>query len=129
MASPAKFTDVAPMFPVSDVRAALEHYRSLGFRVAPYEDGDGFGFAEHGRVHLHLTYRPTSYYPDNPIAVAYLSVEDADAVCAAWSEPGVGGTTEPPAEMPWQMHEGTHTDLDGNIIRYGSPTRVCCTIR
>lgn len=116
-----KFTDIAPILPVADVRSALAHYRSLGFRVAPYEDGDDYGFAERGRVHLHLTYRPTSYYPDNGIAVAYLFVQDADAVYSHWSQTGVGGTTEPPADMPWAMREGVHTDPDGNIIRFGSP--------
>ena len=122
MGSPTKFTDIAPIFPVADVRAALDHYRTLGFRVAPYEDGDDYGFAERGRVHLHLTHRPSSYYPQDGIAVAYLAVQDADALYAAWSQPGVGGDTQPPADMPWGMHEGVHTDADGNIIRYGSPT-------
>jgi catechol 2,3-dioxygenase-like lactoylglutathione lyase family enzyme len=120
--SSTKFTDIAPIFPVADVRAALDHYRGLGFRVAPYEDGDDYGFAERGRVHLHLTHRPTSYYPDNGIAVAYLTVEDAGSLFAAWSEPGIGGLTERPADMPWGMHEGVHADPDGNIIRFGSPT-------
>lgn len=122
LASPTRFTDIAPIFPVANVRAALHHYRALGFRTAPYEDGDDYGFAERGRVHLHLTYRPTSYYPDTGFAVAYLAVHDADELYAAWSRPGVGGSTQPPAGMPWQMHEGVHTDPDGNIIRFGSPT-------
>jgi uncharacterized glyoxalase superfamily protein PhnB len=122
MTSPTKFTDIAPILPVADVRAALDHYRALGFRVAPYEAGDEYGFAERGRVHLHLTYRPSSYYPDNGIAVAYLTVEDADALFAAWSRPSIAGATEPPADMPWGMREGVHTDPDGNIIRYGSST-------
>ena len=120
MAPTTKFIDIAPIFPVSDVRAALDHYRSLGFRVAPYEDGAGYGFAERGGVHLHFTYRPASHYPEDGIAVAYLTVEDAAALWTAWSQPGVAGRTEPPADMPWGMHEGTHTDPDGNVIRYGS---------
>jgi catechol 2,3-dioxygenase-like lactoylglutathione lyase family enzyme len=121
--TPTRFTDIAPIFPVANVRAALDHYRSLGFRVAPYEDGDDYGFAERGRVHLHLTYRPNSYYPDNGIAVAYLTVHAAAALYAAWSQPDIAGTTQAPADMPWGMHEGVHTDPDGNIIRYGSPAR------
>ena len=121
MARSTSFTDIAPIFPVADVRAALDHYRALGFRTAPYEDGDDYGFAELGQVHLHLTYRPSSYYPEGGFAVAYLAVQDADALYAAWSHPGVGGSTQQPADMPWRMHEGVHTDPDGNIIRFGSP--------
>ena len=100
-------------------KAALSIYGQT--RDALLRAGD-YGFAERGRVHLHLTHRPSSYYPQDGIAVAYLAVQDADALYAAWSQPGVGGDTQPPADMPWGMHEGVHTDADGNIIRYGSPT-------
>jgi hypothetical protein len=72
---------------------------------------------------LHLTYRPTSCYPDNGIAVAYLVVDDADALFSDWTQPNVAGSTRPPADMPWGMHEGVHTDPDGNIIRFGSRVR------
>jgi hypothetical protein len=122
MISATRFANVAPIFPVADVAAALAHYRTLGFRAAPYAAGDDHGFAERGRVSVHLTYRPTSYYPDGGFAVAYLVVHDADGVYADWTRPGVAGRTEPPADMPWGMHEGVHTDPAGNIIRYGSPT-------
>jgi catechol 2,3-dioxygenase-like lactoylglutathione lyase family enzyme len=120
MASP-EFTDIAPIFPVANLRAALAHYQALGFRVAPYADGDDYGFAERGKVSIHLTYRPTSYYPDNGIAVAYLGVADADELYAEWSREGVGGRTEAPGDMEWGMREGVHTDPDGNVIRFGSP--------
>jgi predicted enzyme related to lactoylglutathione lyase len=114
-------TGVRPIFPVRDLKRALDHYRQLGFRVQPYADGDEYGFAERDEAGFHLTFQPTSYYPDGAIAVAYLDVEDADALFAAWTKPGVGGQTKPPADMPWGMHEGVHTDPDGNVIRFGSP--------
>jgi catechol 2,3-dioxygenase-like lactoylglutathione lyase family enzyme len=116
-----RLTGVHPILPVSDLRAALAHYERLGFRVRPYADGDDYGFAERSGVVLHLTFQPTSYYHEGAIAVAYLDVEDAAAVFQKWSQPGIGGQTLPPADMPWGMHEGTHTDPDGNVIRYGSP--------
>jgi predicted lactoylglutathione lyase len=112
---------IAPILPVGDVRAALVHYESLGFRVQTYGDGDGYAFVSRNGVELHLTYQPTSYYADGAIAVVYLSVEDADALYRKWTKPGVGGQTVRPAPMPWGMHEGAHTDLDGNVIRFGSP--------
>jgi uncharacterized glyoxalase superfamily protein PhnB len=118
-----RLVSVAPIFPVSDLRAALDHYTRLGFRVRAYAEGDDYGFAERDDVAIHLTYQPESYYHSGAIAVAYLFVDDADALYAEWSAPGVGGETRPPADMPWRMHEGTHTDPDGNIIRFGSPVR------
>jgi catechol 2,3-dioxygenase-like lactoylglutathione lyase family enzyme len=120
MADRTRFTEFTPIFPVSDIRAALDHYTSLGFRVAPYAGGDDYGFAERGKISLHFTYRPTSYYPQNGIAVAYLVVDDADRLFTEWTQPGIGGLTAPPADMEWGMHEGVHTDPDGNIIRFGS---------
>lgn len=41
-----RFGSFSPVFPVRDLRRALAHYASLGFLVAPYADGDGYGFAE-----------------------------------------------------------------------------------
>ena len=117
----ARFRQASPIFPVSDIKTALDHYRSLGFRAAAYSDGDDYGFAERNKVTLHLTYRPTSYYPEDGIAVAYMHVSDADAVYAEWSRPDIKGSTEEPADMPWGMHEGVHRDPDGNVIRFGTP--------
>lgn len=116
-----RLTSVAPIFPVTDLRAALDHYRRLGFQVRAYAKGDDYGFAERDDVAIHLTYQPESYYHLGAIAVAYLFVDDADALYAEWSQPGVGGQTQPPGDMPWRVREGTHTDPDGNVIRYGHP--------
>jgi hypothetical protein len=116
-----RLANVAPILPVRDLRAALAHYESLGFRVQTYDGGEDYGFVSRNGVELHLTYQPTSYYPDDAFAVVYLSVEDADALYRKWTKPGVAGQTVRPASMPWGMHEGTHTDIDGNIIRFGSP--------
>lgn len=115
-----RLIDIAPILPVRDLRAALAHYESLGFRVQPYEDGQHYGFVSRNGVELHLTYQPTSYYPDGAIAVVYLRVEDADALYRRWAKPGIGGQTTQPASMPWGIHEGTHIDPDGNVLRFGS---------
>jgi predicted enzyme related to lactoylglutathione lyase len=121
MPAHATLREFSPIFPVADLKSALAHYASLGFAVESYAEGADYGFAERDGVTLHLTYRPTSYYPDGGISVTYLVVADADILFAEWTGPGAGGTTQPPADMPWGMHEGTHTDPDGNIIRFGSP--------
>ncbi len=117
-------TSVSPILPVRDIGRARSHYRSLGFAVVEYADGDDYAFAERDGVSLHLTFQPTSYYPEGAFVVSYLYVEDADALYREWSAAGIAGQTQPPTPMPWKMYEGTHTDPDGNIIRYGSPIRT-----
>jgi catechol 2,3-dioxygenase-like lactoylglutathione lyase family enzyme len=116
-----RLTGIHPILPVSNLAAALAHYRSLGFQVRPYADVDDYGFADRDDAELHLTFQPASHYRDEAIAVVYLDVQDADALYREWSRAATGGTTEPPTDMPWGMHEGTHVDPDGNVIRYGSP--------
>jgi catechol 2,3-dioxygenase-like lactoylglutathione lyase family enzyme len=119
----SKLSDIHPILPVRDLRAALEHYRNLGFKVRAYAGGDDYGFVDRDGVSLHLTFQPTSYYREGAICVAYLDVEDADTLFLEWTRPGIGGETTQPADMPWLMHEGIHTDPDGNVIRFGSPVQ------
>jgi hypothetical protein len=70
-----RLVDIAPILPVRDLWAALAHYESLGFRVHTYDDGDDYGLVSRNGVEPHLTYQPTSYYPDGAFAVVYLSVK------------------------------------------------------
>jgi hypothetical protein len=46
---------------------------------------------------------------------------DADALYEEWSRPGIGGRTHPVGPTPYKLREGSHTDPDGNLIRFGSP--------
>jgi hypothetical protein len=45
-------TSATAVLPVRDVRAALEHYRRLGFTVHAYEGG-GYGFVERDNIEVH----------------------------------------------------------------------------
>jgi DNA-binding MarR family transcriptional regulator/catechol 2,3-dioxygenase-like lactoylglutathione lyase family enzyme len=108
----------SPIFPVRDLREALAHYATLGFKTIRYEDGDDYGFANRDGVGVHLAahagHRPGS---------AYLLVRDAGALCQEWSGPGIAGRTHPAEPTPYGMYEGSHTDPDGNLIRFGSPIK------
>lgn len=73
------FEDVAPVVPVRDLDAALDRYRRLGFTVRPYTGGERYGFAERGRVSLHLT-EWADHDPTRTAATVYLYVSDADAL-------------------------------------------------
>jgi DNA-binding MarR family transcriptional regulator/catechol 2,3-dioxygenase-like lactoylglutathione lyase family enzyme len=107
-----------PIFPVRDLTAALAHYESLGFKTHAFDEG--YGFANRRGLSIHLAVQPGHDAEANQTA-AYLRVHDADAVEAAWSKPGLSGVTRPVEETPWGMREGSHTDPDGNVIRFGSP--------
>jgi DNA-binding MarR family transcriptional regulator len=108
----------SPIFPVRDLAAALAHYAALGFRTVAYEGGDGYGFADRDGVSLHLAaHAETGFHP----AAAYLYVADADALYEEWSRPGLAGHTHPVGPTDYKMREGSHVDLDGNLIRFGSP--------
>jgi DNA-binding MarR family transcriptional regulator len=109
-----------PIFFVKDVVAAMAHYDSLGFRTESYDPG--YGFAHRDGIGLQLSGHP-DHDPDRHGSRTYLYVRDADALYAEWSSPGILGFTEPPGPMPWKMHEGIHTDPDGNVIRFGHPMK------
>ena len=110
-----------PIFPVGDLRAALAHYRTLGFKTFAYEEGADYGFANRDGAGLHLEVhaRHAGHRP----ASAYLNVRDAAALYDEWSGPGIAGHTHPAEPTPWGMLEGSHTDPDGNLIRFGSPIK------
>jgi hypothetical protein len=112
--------EVAPIFPVRDVAAALRHYEALGFTVSPYEGGaTEYGFVERDGVHLHLS-RFDQHDPLTTASSAYLYVDDADALFAEWSAAGVGGRFHPPYDTEYGLREAAHVDPEGNLIRFGS---------
>ena len=108
---------VAPIFPVRDLGAAVDHYTALGFEVTG--DHDGYRFARYGAVYLHLS-QVDAHDPATSTSAAYLYVGDADATHAAWAAAEVGGRLVAPADQPWGLREGAHVDLDGNLVRFGS---------
>jgi DNA-binding MarR family transcriptional regulator/catechol 2,3-dioxygenase-like lactoylglutathione lyase family enzyme len=118
-ASRRQFRSFSPIFPVRDLAAALAHYAALGFTTHGDEDGHDYGFADRDGTGLHLA-ADAGHDPGRG-ARAYLYVRDADALHAEWTRPGIGGHTHPVGPMPWGLREGSHTDPDGNLIRFGSP--------
>ena len=128
----ARLQQFAPVFPVHDVRAALDHYASLGFATQTYDQGEAFyGFAERDGVNLHVALHEEHHHHHHDEGgeehhhefhpgVVYLYCDDADALAAEWSRPGIGGTTGPVHDTEYEMRESLHVDPDGNVIRFGS---------
>ena len=110
----------SPIFPVRDMAAALAHYAALGFETFPYVGGNDYGFAGRDGVSLHLAGDP-GHDRGHSHASAYLYVRDADALHAEWTRPGIAGRTRPVGPTAYGLREGSHTDPDGNLIRFGSP--------
>jgi catechol 2,3-dioxygenase-like lactoylglutathione lyase family enzyme len=108
---------IAPIFAVHDLDAALAHYQRLGFETRAYEGG-GYGFATRDGIEIHLGIVPDD---GRPTSSAYLWVEDADELAAAWRS--AGAEVHSPEDTDWGQHEGAVVDPDGNVIRFGSPVR------
>ena len=107
------------MLVTTDLERALEHYADLGFEVGRSE-GDGYGFLRRGPVELHLTEIEDSD-PSTNTSCAYIWVDDADMLFAEWSRSGAAGRFHPPVGTEYEVREGAHVDVDGNLIRFGSP--------
>ncbi len=114
-----QFLNISPIFSVRNLKAALAHYAALGFHTLPYDEGDEYGFANRDGLGLHLAVHNDDDHTHR--GSAYLYVRDADELYEEWSRPGVGGHTYPVGPTPYKLREGSHTDLDGNLIRFGSP--------
>lgn len=111
-------TRVAPIFPVSDLAAALAYYRALGFRAREWAGG-GYGFVTFHGAEIHLGLEPDLGARADRRASAYLFVDDADALAQTWVS--AGGDVRLPEDTEWGQHEGVLVDPDGNVIRFGSP--------
>jgi catechol 2,3-dioxygenase-like lactoylglutathione lyase family enzyme len=118
-----RFTQLAAILPVRDVRAALERYKRLGFDGAVYEELNAdrkpfYGFVWRDEVNLHLALAADLDPHANPTAV-YLYVEDPDAVFAEWSAVSPDGELRKPVDTNWGMREMSYADPDGNLLRIG----------
>jgi catechol 2,3-dioxygenase-like lactoylglutathione lyase family enzyme len=111
----ARVREIVPIFPVQSVAAALARYERLGFTTNAYDDT--YGFARRNSVHIHVSLA-VDWDPLTSDCMAYLYVEDADAIHAEWSS--VEGRHHPPTDTPYGLREGAYVDPDGNLLRYGS---------
>ena len=114
------FERVAPVVPVTNLHAALERYRRLGFTVHAYGHGTGYGFAERDDVSLHLT-EWDEHDPKRTGSVIYLYVTDAEAVRAEWIQAGVDGRFGEVRATEYGLREFGYVDPDGTLHRVGSP--------
>ena len=84
----------APCFPVRDLRAALAHYRQLGFEAEPYAEGMTWARVRLGPAALHLFVK-SDHDPATTAAAADLRVDNADEFVHVLRPTTAGGTSDP----------------------------------
>lgn len=95
-----------------DVDRAVAHYQRLGFDTEYHDETYAFAHRDHLTIHLAHDDDPTHH-----VAMLYIHVDDAFALADEWRQAGV----EVIGPVDYGKREATHTDPDGNLIRFGSP--------
>lgn len=110
---------MSPVFPVSDIEKAVDHYERLGFSVRRYEGLEPYAFAERDGVEIHLA-QVRGLKPRRNMSAVFLYVDDADALYEEWSQAGTAGRLDEPSDTDYGIREGACLDSDANLIRFGS---------
>jgi catechol 2,3-dioxygenase-like lactoylglutathione lyase family enzyme len=107
-----------PIFVVKDVARSTDHYAKLGFEISHHDDT--YAFAHRDRdLTIHLTNGEGGDVPGG--SSLYIHCENADEVADEWRKAGL--EVVGPKDEEYGKREGSHTDPDGNLIRFGSPLR------
>ncbi len=104
-----------PIFTVTDVQRAVDHYQRLGFSASFHDET--YAFAHRDGLTIHLAHRE-DLATEGPGAL-YLHVDDAVQLAGEWRRAGM--QVSGPEDFDYGKREGSHTDPDGNKIRFGSP--------
>jgi uncharacterized protein len=108
-----------PILATGDATRALAHYAALGFETEQWEGG-GYGFVMRNGVELLHIGEREGFDPAANTVSCYLHVQDADALYAEWAAADVPGELVAPFDTDYGLREGSHTDPDGNVVRFGS---------
>lgn len=116
---------IAPVFFTTDIPATLAWYKSqLGFEcIGTWQDPPTYAIAarDHCAIHFRCADPPTA----NPekyaeeLLDAYINVDDADALHAAYSNYGVEVAREL-GDTPWGTREFVIRDCDGRLLVFGA---------
>ena len=111
-------TGFEPIFKVADVTRSVAWFKRAGFEVSFHDDT--YAFAHRDRdLTIHLAHAEGDDVPSH--GALYLHCQDADRVAAEWRESGID--VDGPRDEDYGKREGSITDPDGNLIRFGSPIR------
>jgi catechol 2,3-dioxygenase-like lactoylglutathione lyase family enzyme len=120
---------VVPILPAGDLDATLAFYERLGFESTGGHDAWDYLIIRRGGVQLHF-YRDPDVDPLTTDRSCYVYTDDADALHREWEAVGVttdaatGSRLQQPVDTEWGMREFALVDLNGNLIRVGSPPNI-----
>jgi uncharacterized glyoxalase superfamily protein PhnB len=111
-----QFERAIPEMPLTDVAAAVAHYRdALGFAVN-YAQHD-LAVMDRDAVRVLLVARTARPQGSGS---AYVYVRDADALCGELRRSGANVQGDP-VSQPWGLREFRVLDTEGNQITFGQP--------
>ena len=106
-----------PIFGVTDVARSGSWFERAGFEVSFHDDT--YAFARRDRD---LTIHLAQVLDDElPRGALYIHCQDADRVAQEWRREGI--EVDGPRDVDSGRREGSVTDPDGNVIRFGSSLR------
>ena len=113
-----KLLRVAPELPVSNLRAALEHYESaLGFHTAMEMPGGGYAIVERGDVAIHLFEDVARSHTPSSIHIFATGLDD---LYAELDQRGAR-IHQPIVSQPWGCRDFRVRDNSGNEIKFTEP--------
>jgi hypothetical protein len=108
-----------PIFNVADVARSVAWFARAGFETSSHDAT--YAFARHERgLTIHLAQVSGKELPGH--GSLYLHCQDADRVAEDWSAAGI--EVDGPRSESYGKREGSVSDPDGNVIRFGSPVRA-----
>jgi hypothetical protein len=118
MSSTWLVTGFEPIFKVADVARSAAWFERAGFEVS-FHDAT-YAFAHRGRdLTIHLAQAVGDDLPGH--SALYLHGQDADRAAEEWRQAGID--VDGLRDEDYGKREGSVTDPDGNVIRFGGPLR------
>ena len=109
-------TGFEPIFKVADVTSSVAWFERAGFEVSIHDDT--YAFAHRDRdLTVHLAQAVGDELAGH--GVIYIHCQDADRAAEDWTQSGI--EVDGPRDEDYGKREGSITDPDGNVIRFGSP--------
>jgi hypothetical protein len=107
-----------PIFTVTDVTRSVAWFERAGFDVSFHDDTYAFVHRERDLT-IHVAQARGGALAGH--GALYIHCQDADRVAAEWRAAGL--EVDGLRDEDYGRREGSITDPDGNVIRFGSPIR------
>lgn len=102
-------------FTVAEVDRAVDHYQKLGLQTSYHDETYAFANRD-GTLTIHLALQAGGHRGPGSL---YIHAADADQVASEWRLAGL--EVAEPEDYDYGKRVGSHSDPDGNLIRFGSP--------